>query len=154
MPVGVLFLEHVQGLGGEGEFPTQALHLAEELIGRYRNDRAPHRAVCLNADPTALTCIANDYGFETIFSRQCDALLANDDALLVLSTSGNSPNILNALKMARKRNATTFGLLGNEGGACAELCDHTIIVPVTDSAHIQEAHQVMIHLICEALEES
>ena len=139
---------------GNGGSAAQALHLAEELIGRYRNDRAPHRAVCLNADPTALTCIANDYGYDDVFSRQCDALLADNDALLVLSTSANSPNIINALKMARKRNATTLGLLGNEGGASAELCDRTIIVPVTDSAHIQEAHQVMVHLICEVLEES
>ncbi len=139
---------------GNGGSAAQAMHLAEELIGRYRNDRAPHRAICLNADPTALTCIANDYGYEYVFSRQCDALLAGGDGLLVLTTSGNSPNILNALKIARKKNATTIGLLGNDGGACGELCDHHIIVPLTDSAHIQEAHQVMIHLICEALEES
>lgn len=139
---------------GNGGSAAQALHLAEELIGRYRNDRAPHRAICLNADPTALTCIANDYGYENVFSRQCDALLDDGDGLLVLTTSGNSPNILNALKIARKKNATTIGLLGNDGGACGELCDHHIIVPLTDSAHIQEAHQVMIHLICEALEES
>ena len=139
---------------GNGGSAAQALHLAEELIGRYRNDRAPHRAVCLNADPTALTCIANDYGYENVFSRQCDALLNDHDALLVLTTSGNSPNIINALKIARRKNTTTIGLLGNDGGASGELCDHSLIVPVTDSAHIQEAHQVMIHLICEALEES
>ena len=138
---------------GNGGSAAQALHLAEELIGRYRSDRPARRAVCLNADPTALTCIANDYGYEQVFARQCSALLTDRDVLLVLSTSGESPNVAEALRAARERGAATIGLLGNAGGRCAALGDHALIVPATDSAHIQEAHQVALHLICEGLEE-
>ncbi|MCH8823449.1 MAG: SIS domain-containing protein [Planctomycetes bacterium] len=138
---------------GNGGSAAQALHLAEELIGRYRGDRPPQRAICLCADTPALTCIANDYGFENIFSRQVKALATENDIVLVLSTSGNSPNIVNALQTARDNNATTIGLLGNDGGNCTELCDHSIIIPGEDSAHTQEAHQVVIHLICEVVEQ-
>lgn len=137
---------------GNGGSAAQALHLAEELIGRYRDDRPPLRAMCLNADATALTCIANDYGYGQVFSRQCEALLDERDALLVLSTSGNSDNVVEALRVARDRGALTIGLLGNAGGRCAALCDHAVIVPDDDSAHIQEAHQVALHLICELIE--
>jgi D-sedoheptulose 7-phosphate isomerase len=137
---------------GNGGSAAQALHLAEELIGRYRGDRKPLRAICLNADPTALTCIANDYGFEHVFSRQCEALVRQRDVLVALSTSGNSPNIANALRVARRMGGLTIGLLGSSGGACGELCDHAIVVPGSDSAHIQEAHQVIIHLMCEIAE--
>lgn len=137
---------------GNGGSAAQALHLAEELIGRYRGDRPPQRAVCLNADPTALTCIANDFGFEQIFARQCEALLTPKDVLVVLSTSGNSANVTNALHAAIRRKATSIGLLGKTGGDCLELCDHSIVVPGGDSAHVQEAHQVLIHLLCEAVE--
>jgi D-sedoheptulose 7-phosphate isomerase len=139
---------------GNGGSAAQALHLAEELIGRYRDDRPPLRAVSLNADPSALTCIANDYGYARVFSRQCEALLGPPDALLVLSTSGNSDNVVEALQVARDHGALTGGLLGNDGGRCAALCDHAIIVPARDSAHIQEAHQVVVHLICELIEGS
>lgn len=162
LPAVTALTEHVRSTltsggtlytAGNGGSAAQALHLAEELIGRYRDDRPPHCAICLTADPTALTCIANDYGYEQVFARQCDALLEQDDALLVLSTSGNSANILMALDAARSRKATTIGLLGNDGGKAASRCDHAIIVASNDSAHIQEAHQVMIHLICEAMEQ-
>jgi D-sedoheptulose 7-phosphate isomerase len=108
--------------------------------------------MCLNADPTAITCIANDYGYARVFSRQCEALLGAQDALLVLSTSGNSENVVAALQVARDRGVLTIGLLGDAGGRCAELCDHAIIVPSRDSAHVQEAHQVVVHLICELIE--
>jgi len=137
---------------GNGGSAAQAMHLSEELIGRYRGDRPPKRAICLNADPTALSCIANDYGYEQVFARQGSALLSDQDILLVLSTSGASENIIRALKVAREKGAVTLGLLGNDGGKCAEWCNQSIIIPARDSAHIQEAHQVVIHLLCEALE--
>jgi len=137
---------------GNGGSAAEALHLSEELIGRYRSDRAAIRAVCLNADPTALTCIANDYGFDRIFARQCEALLRSADTLVVFSTSGNSENLIEALAVGRERGATTIGLLGADGGACLDLCDHAIVVPGTDSAHTQEAHQVILHMVCETLE--
>jgi D-sedoheptulose 7-phosphate isomerase len=139
---------------GNGGSAAQALHLAEELIGRYRNNRRPLRAVCLNADPTALTCIANDFGFDEVFARQCDALLTAQDLLIVFSTSGNSPNIVQALRRARSRGATTIGLFGQGGGNGLDWCNHAIVIgdPGRDSALIQEAHQVVLHLLCEAAE--
>ncbi|MEE8154749.1 MAG: SIS domain-containing protein [Phycisphaerales bacterium] len=138
---------------GNGGSAAQALHLAQELIGRYRGDRPAQRAICLNADTTALTCIANDYGYEYVFSRQVEALVKPVDILLVLSTSGASRNIVNALQTVQQRGAATIGLLGGDGGACCELCDHAVVVPGNDSAHIQEAHQVVVHLICEVIEQ-
>jgi D-sedoheptulose 7-phosphate isomerase len=142
---------------GNGGSASQAMHLAEELIGRYRGNRQPLRAVCLNADPTALTCIANDFGFDQVFARQCQALLNPADVLVVFSTSGNSPNILKALEMARKNGASAFGLLGREGGSALQLCDDAVVIQglpgsAADAAHIQEAHDVALHLICEAIE--
>ncbi|MCI0363637.1 MAG: SIS domain-containing protein [Phycisphaerales bacterium] len=143
---------------GNGGSAAQALHLAEELIGRYRGNREPLRAVCLNADSTALTCIGNDFGFDQIFARQCQALLRPGDVLLVMSTSGKSANIVNALRAARSAGAATFGFLGGDGGACREWCDTAILVGsrevVGDSAFIQDAHQVALHLICEKVEQS
>ncbi len=138
---------------GNGGSAAQALHLAQELIGRYRGDRPAQRAICLNADPTALTCIANDYGYEYVFSRQVEAMVKPVDILLVLTTSGDSRNIVNALQTVQQRGAATIGLLGGDGGASRELCDHAVVVPGNDSAHIQEAHQVVIHLICEVIEQ-
>ncbi|MHC4428752.1 MAG: D-sedoheptulose-7-phosphate isomerase [Planctomycetota bacterium] len=138
---------------GNGGSAAHALHLAEELIGRYRSNRPPRRAVCLCADPTALTCIANDFGYEEVFARPCRALLGPGDVLLVLSTSGKSPNLVRALEAARERNAKTIGLLGPEPAACGPLCDLTLHAQGADSAHIQEAHQVVIHMICELMEE-
>jgi D-sedoheptulose 7-phosphate isomerase len=108
----------------------------------------------LNADPTALTCIANDFGFESVFSRQCEALLTDRDLLVVFSTSGNSDNVANALKVARSKRAATIGLLGKSGGKCRSMCDHSVVVTAAgdDSAFIQEAHEVILHLICETLD--
>ena len=137
---------------GNGGSAAEALHLAEELIGRFQEDRPPHRAICLNADPTALTCIANDYGFEEVFARQCQALAGPKDVLVVFSTSGNSANITRALHVARGRGATTIGLLGGDGGEAAACCDHVLLAPGSDSAAIQECHQVALHAICNCLE--
>jgi D-sedoheptulose 7-phosphate isomerase len=138
---------------GNGGSAAEAMHLAEELIGRYGGrDRPPQRAVCLNADATALTCIANDFGFEEVFARQCVALLTERDALVVMTTSGKSENIIRALEAARGKGALTIGLLGKGGGRCLPLCDHAIVVDGQDSAHIQEAHLVIVHLFCEAIE--
>lgn len=137
---------------GNGGSAAEALHLAEELVGRYRSNRPPRGAISLVADSTALTCIGNDFGFDAIFERQVEALLRPGDALLVLSTSGRSPNLIRALDAARSRGVTTIGLLGRDGGPCRDRCDVSLVVPAEDSAQIQEAHQVIMHLICEALE--
>lgn len=137
---------------GNGGSAAEALHFAEELIGRFNGDRPPLKAVCLNADATALTCIANDYGFDAIFARQCEALAGPNDALVAFSTSGKSPNVIKALEVAREQGSRTIGLLGGDGGDAAGLCDITLLAPGDDSAAIQEAHQVTLHAICNCFE--
>jgi D-sedoheptulose 7-phosphate isomerase len=137
---------------GNGGSAAQALHLSEELVGKYKSPRPPIGAVCLNADPTALTCIANDFGFDQVFARQAQALVREGDALVVLSTSGASPNVRLALGAARERGALTLALLGRDGGACKDLADYAIVVPADASETIQEAHQVLVHLLVEGVE--
>jgi len=137
---------------GNGGSAAQALHLAEELVGRYRSDREPLRAVCLCADPTSLTCIANDFGFDQVFARPLRALARPGDVLLVLSTSGRSPNLLRALEDARELGVHCLGLLGGEGGPALPLCHAAVTVHACDSAAVQEAHLATIHIICETLE--
>lgn len=137
---------------GNGGSAAQALHLAEELIGKYRATRPPKRAICLNADPTALTCIANDFGFGEVFARQVRGLARPGDVVVALSTSGASDNVVRALSAAREVGAVTVGLLGRDGGACRALCDHAVIVPAQASELIQEAHQVVVHMLVEAAE--
>lgn len=137
---------------GNGGSAAQAMHLSEEIVGRYKASRRPFPAICLNADPTALTCIANDYGYEAVFSRQVDAFGQEGDVLVALSTSGSSRNVLLALEAARARSVTTLGLLGKGGGPATALCDIALVVPCDQTEHIQEAHQVLIHLLLEALE--
>lgn len=137
---------------GNGGSAAEALHLAEELIGKYKRDRRPYPAVCLAGDPTALTCIANDYGFERVFARQIEALGKAGDALFVFSTSGNSRNVEVALAAARAGGVRTLGLLGKGGGRCLALCDAALVVDAGETEHIQEAHQVVLHLILEGVE--
>lgn len=138
---------------GNGGSAAEALHLSEELTGRYRSNRRPLRSVCLCADPTALTCIANDFGFEQVFARPLAALGRRGDALAVFSTSGRSANLVAALTTARAQGIRTIGLLGGDGGACLPLCDVAITVRGVDGAAVQEAHQMVMHAICEALED-
>lgn len=155
--IGHALLERLEGGGvlytaGNGGSAAHAMHLAEEFIGRYRGDRDPLPAICLNADPTALTCIANDFGYDAIFARQCKALLGPTDVLLVLTTSGRSDNLIEALQAARDAGTMTIGMLGGDGGPCRDLCDHLLVVGEEDSAFIQDAHQVIVHLLCELAE--
>lgn len=137
---------------GNGGSATDAIHLAEELVGRYRATRRPFPAVCLNTDVGALTCIANDFGFVQVFARQLEALARPGDMLIIFSTSGSSPNILAALHTARTLGVTSIAMLGKGGGAARELVDHVLVVPSDDSARIQEVHTLILHAICEELE--
>lgn len=137
---------------GNGGSAAEALHLSEELIGRYKADRRPYPAVSLTADPTALTCIANDFGFDAVFTRQIEALGRPGDCLVAFSTSGKSSNIVKALAAAKSRGMTTIGLLGKGGGPAAPHCDLALIVEATATETIQECHQVVLHLILEAVE--
>ena len=139
---------------GNGGSAAQALHLSEELIGRYQANRPPIRSISLVSDPSAMTCIANDFGFETIFERPLQGLARNGDVLLAMSTSGNSENILRALKAARDMGVTAMALLGRDGGPALPLCDQAIVIEEPDSATIQDVHQFIIHLLCELIEAS
>jgi len=137
---------------GNGGSAAEALHLAEELIGRYRGNRRPLPAVCLNADPTAMTCIANDFGYDNIFARQVEGLAGPHDLLICFTTSGNSPNILRALQAAKKTGARTVALLGKDGGQARGLADLELIVTGTDTGRIQEAHALLVHALLETIE--
>lgn len=137
---------------GNGGSAAEAMHLAEELTGRYRSNRRPLPAVALAADGTALTCIGNDFGFDAVFARPVEALARPGDVLVVFSTSGNSPNLREAVAAARRRGARVAALLGKRGGALAGQADVELIVKSDATAHIQEAHQVVLHLLLEAVE--
>jgi len=137
---------------GNGGSAADSQHLAAELIGRFKQDRPALPAIALSTDSSILTCVGNDYSFDEIFSRQVSALINSKDLLIGISTSGNSKNIINAVEQAKLRQATTIGLLGNEGGALSQVCDYSIIIPSTDTARIQESHILIGHIVCEILE--
>lgn len=137
---------------GNGGSATDSMHLCEELVGRYRGDRRPLPAVSLNTDTSVLTCIANDYGFEQIFSRQVEALVKPGDVVVGFSTSGNSENIYQALRAAAAKGATTILLSGKEGGRIKAIVDHALIVPDDNTARIQEIHTFILHAWLEQVE--
>ena len=137
---------------GNGGSAAEAMHLSEELTGRFEKDRPPLRSICLNSDPTALTCIANDFGFEEVFARLCLAHGSDRDLLVVFSTSGRSPNVVRALEAASRMGMPTIGLLGGDGGDAAPLCTLAFLSPGSDAASIQECHQVVLHAVCNCLE--
>jgi phosphoheptose isomerase len=137
---------------GNGGSAADALHLAEELVGRFDKDRPPLAAIALCADPTLLTCISNDYGFDRVYARQVEGLGQPGDVLVVFSTSGNSANIVGALQTAKARQLKTIAVLGKNGGACKGLAIHEIIVPSDTTARIQEVHTFILHTWLTQLE--
>lgn len=150
-------LESVQAggtlfLAGNGGSAAECQHLAAELIVRYRRTRRPLAAVALTTDTSALTACGNDFSFTEVFARQIDALGRAGDALLLLSTSGRSENLLLAADAARRRRVAVFGLLGRDGGPLRSACDQCFVVPADDTAVIQEIHLAVIHLACEAID--
>lgn len=136
---------------GNGGSMSDAMHFAEEWSGRYRSERPPLPAIAFS-DPGHMSCVANDYGFAEVFARQVQALGREGDVLLMLSTSGNSPNLLRAAEEARRRGVATVGLLGKGGGALLPLCDIPILVPGSTSDRIQELHIKIIHIVIESVE--
>ena len=136
-------------LFGNGGSASDAQHIAAELVIRYHSDRA---AIALTTDTSALTAGANDLGFESIFSRQLEALGRAGDVAVGISTSGKSPNVLKGLREAKSRGLHTSGLIGADGGQMRALCDCAIIVPSSITARIQEMHIFVGHLLCKALE--
>lgn len=137
---------------GNGGSAAESSHLAVELIGRFKNNRRPLPSISLNADTSALTCIANDFGYDEIFSRQLEGLARQGDILVVLSTSGNSENVLKALRKAKEIGVVTIALLGKDGGRAFELADNAIVIDSTETARIQEIHLLLGHTFCEYAE--
>ena len=137
---------------GNGGSAADALHLCEELVGRYRDNRRALPAICLCADGTALTCIANDFGFDEVFSRQVEALGAAGDVLVLFTSSGNSPNLLLALEAAKSRGLKTVLFAGRGGGRLAGMADAEWIVPSASGARAQELHSWGLHVVLEVVE--
>jgi D-sedoheptulose 7-phosphate isomerase len=141
-------------LAGNGGSAADAQHIAAEIIGRYKQDRPAYAAIALTTDTSALTAIANDYGFEQMFARQVEGLGQRGDVLLALSTSGRSPNILAALRAARERGLVTVGFTGQKGEAMGALCDHLLVSPSDDTPVVQQIHLTIAHGICDAIEQT
>jgi D-sedoheptulose 7-phosphate isomerase len=150
--LGALLLEGGRLLAvGNGGSAAHAQHLTAELVGRYRTERPPFSAISLHAETSALTAIANDYGFEEAFARQVRAHGRPGDMLVALSTSGASPNVLAAVSAARASGLTTWGLTGPAPNELAGLCDDSVAVDA-ETPTVQEIHQVAVHILCGAVD--
>ena len=139
---------------GNGGSAADAQHIAAEIIGRYKQDRPGYAALALTTDTSALTAIANDYGFEQVFARQVEGLGRRGDVLLALSTSGRSPNILAALRKARELGLVTVGFTGLKGEALGALCDHLLVSPSDDTPVVQQIYLAIAHGICDEIEQT
>lgn len=138
---------------GNGGSASQASHFAAELVGHYKAKRNVFRPIVLNSDGAVMTALSNDYDFAEVFSMQIDGLGGEGDVLVALSTSGNSPNIVHALKKAREKGMATVALLGKGGGAAKEYADLCYIDKSPDTAIIQEHHLSILHMVCDILEQ-
>ena len=137
---------------GNGGSASESSHLATELVGRFKENRISLPSISLNADTTAITCIANDFGYDEIYARQLQGLSKPGDLLVVLSTSGNSVNIIRALEQAKISKVHSIALLGKGGGPAIALAEIPILVPGTETARIQEVHLLIGHTLCELAE--
>ena len=140
-------------LCGNGGSASDAQHIAAELSGRFEIDRKPLNAEALHVNSSFVTAVANDYGYEEIYSRMLEAIGKNGDILLALSTSGNSKNIIRAIEKANSLGLITIGFSGNDGGAMQNLCKYNLIIPSDNTARIQEAHILVGHIICKLIEQ-
>ena len=143
---------HTIYLMGNGGSAAEAQHFAGELIGKFKKDRSALPALAFTSNTSILTALANDYGFDVCFERQVDAFVKEGDAVIGLSTSGNSPSVLKALQLARKKGATTIGLTGRSGGKMKDLVDICLHVPSDSTPRIQEGHMVVSHVLCYLIE--
>ncbi len=137
---------------GNGGSAADCEHLAGELVGRYKKNRQPYKAISLTTDTSVITCIANDFGYEKIFERQLQGVGQKGDLLIAFSTSGNSKNIINVLKMAKKLKIKSISLLGKDGGKCKKLSDYNYVVPSKSTANIQEVHHLIGHIFCRLVD--
>ena len=139
-------------VAGNGGSAADAQHFVGELVSRFNFDRPGLHAIALTTDTSVLTSIGNDYGFSQVFSRQIQEISKSEDIFFAISTSGNSKNIINAIKEAKKQNVTVIGLTGIEGGLMKNLCDYCICVPSNETPRIQESHLMIEHIICSIIE--
>ena len=140
-------------LCGNGGSASDAQHIAAELSGRFIKERKPLYAEALHVNSSYMTAVSNDYGFESTYSRMLEAIGKKGDVLIALSTSGNSENVVNAVKMANSLEMLSVGMSGATGGKIKELCQHNIIIPSSNTARIQEAHIIVGHIFCQIIEE-
>lgn len=138
---------------GNGGSAADAQHFAAEIIGRFERERRAWPAVALTTDTSVMTAVGNDYGFETVFARQVEALGTPGDVLLCISTSGNSPNVLKAAEAAASKNMTVIGLLGRTGGAISRTVELSVVVQDPVTARIQEAHEFILHFWAKLIED-
>ncbi len=140
-------------LFGNGGSATDASHIAAEFVNRFLIDRPPLPAIALNTDIAVLTSISNDFGYDQIFSKQLSALGHEGDVVIGISTSGNSPNVIKALDVAKKNGMKTVVLTGGAGGKMANIADYTFVVPSRHTPHIQETHITLGHILCQLVDE-
>jgi phosphoheptose isomerase len=137
---------------GNGGSAADAQHLAAELVGRFQRERRGYAAVALTADPSVLTSIANDYGYDRVFARQIEALGRPGDVAIAITTSGRSPNVVRALEAARARSLTTVALTGRDGGEAGRVADVHVNVPSDSTPRVQELHRTLLHVVCDLVE--
>ncbi len=155
--IAASFISTLEGKGkiifmGNGGSASDAQHLAAELVGRFKKNRKALAALALSTNVANLTAIGNDFGFEEVFSRQIEALAKREDLIVGISTSGQSENIIRAIKMAKEMGIKTVAFLGRDGGELKSLVDIALIIPLEDTARIQEMHILAGHIICEIVE--
>lgn len=150
--VEALLGSHKLLICGNGGSASEAQHLAGELMGRYKETRRPLAAVALTADAAVLTCVSNDFCYEDVFSRQVRGLAIPGDVVIVFTTSGNSPNVLAALRAAREMGIRSVAFLGNDGGEAKSMADCSLIVRHKDTARAQEGHQFLMHCLMDEIE--
>ena len=138
---------------GNGGSAADAQHLAGELVGRYLKDRRALPAIALTTDPTIVTAVGNDMGFDKVFSRQVEAHGRKGDVAMGISTSGRSPNVIKALEAAKGNGLVTIALTGEGGARLSGLVDHLLEVPSGDTPRVQEVHGLVVHLLCQIVEE-
>lgn len=141
-------------LFGNGGSAADAQHIAAELIGRFQINRPSYPAIALTTDSSIITSLSNDYSYDIVFSRQCESLVQRGDVVIGISTSGNSINVKKGICAAKKKGATTIGLLGSKGGTIKKIVDIPIIINSSSTPRIQEAHRTVYHIICEVVEKN
>lgn len=139
-------------LAGNGGSAADAQHFAAEIVGRFMMERKSLPAISLCVDPSVVSCIGNDYGFDSVFSRQIEGLADQGDVFIAISTSGDSGNLIKAIKSAKEKGAAVIGFLGKHGGRMQKMCDYALVVPSCSTPRIQEIHTFTVHIMCEYIE--